>query len=152
MVLGCEFVVEVRSVSSYLSLSLMLERDATRGPAWDVVIRVPLSTLRLPSSISLAMVSESFRWILFALAVFLKSAAVVAVSGGLGGARGGVGAVRDGRGGCGGDAAAADEDDGDDDRGMSRGWLSVPISGGASPWVASGAELADLLFSISARE
>jgi hypothetical protein len=36
---------------------------------------------------------------LFALAVFLRSAAVVAVSGGLGGARGGVGATR--LGGCG---------------------------------------------------
>jgi hypothetical protein len=138
MVLGCEFVVEVRSVSSYLSLSRMLEREATRGPAWDVVMRVPLSTLRLPSSISRATVSESFRWMLFALAVFLRSAAVVAVSGGLGGARGGVGAVREGRGGCGGGgdgAAAADDDgdDGEDDHGTSRGWLSVSLSGGASP-------------------
>lgn len=71
----------------------MLERDATRGPAWDVM-RVPLSTLRLAASISLVTVSEFFRRMLFALAVFLKSADVVAVSGGLGGARGGGGATR----------------------------------------------------------
>ena len=35
-VLGCDPVVEVKSVPSYVSPSLMLEREATRGPAWDV--------------------------------------------------------------------------------------------------------------------
>jgi hypothetical protein len=97
-VLGCEPVVEVMSVPSK-SPSLMLERDAARGPAWEVM-RVPLSTLCLWGSISLCSSSAFFRRMLFALAVFLRSAAaVVAVSGGLGGARGGVGATR--LGGCG---------------------------------------------------
>lgn len=71
------------------SCSLMLDRDAVcRCPA-GVVTRVPLSTLRLPASISLCRASGVFR-VLLALAVFLKSA-VVAVRGGLGGARGGGG-------------------------------------------------------------
>lgn len=96
-VLGCEPVVEVKSVPSK-SPSLMLERDAARGPAWDVM-RVPLSTLCRWGSMSLRISSAFFRRMLFALAVFLRSAAVVAVSGGLGGARGGVGATRVG--GCG---------------------------------------------------
>lgn len=67
----------------------MLERDAAR-----CVMRVPLSTLCLCGSISLCSSSAFFRRMLFALAVFLRSAPVVAVSGGLGGARGGVGATR----------------------------------------------------------
>lgn len=71
----------------------MLERDAARGPARDVM-RVPLSTLCLWGSISLCSSSAFFRRMLFALAVFLRSAPVVAVSGGDGGARGGVGATR----------------------------------------------------------
>ena len=78
----------------------MLEREAGRGPAGGSVMRVPLSTLCLWGSISLASSSAFLRRMLFALAVFLKSAAaVVVVSGGLGGARGGVGATR--LGGCG---------------------------------------------------
>jgi hypothetical protein len=97
-VLGCEPVVEVRSVPSK-SPSLMLEREAARGPAWEVM-RVPLSTLCLWGAMSRCSSSAFFRRMLFALAVFLRSAAaVVAVSGGLGGARGGVGATR--LGGCG---------------------------------------------------
>lgn len=88
MVLGCDPVVEVRSVPSNSSPSRTLERDAIRGPACDVM-RVPLSTLRRPSSVSLAIMSASLRPMLFALAALLKSAAVVAVSGGLGGARDG---------------------------------------------------------------
>lgn len=90
MVLGCDPVVEVRSVPSNSSPSLTLERDAIRGPACDVM-RVPLSTLWRPSSISRASTSASLRHILFELAALLKSAAVVAVSGGLGGAREGGG-------------------------------------------------------------
>ena len=90
IVLGCDPVVEVRSVPSNSSPSLTLERDAIRGPACDVM-RVPLSTLRRPSSVSLAIMSASLRHMLFALAARLKSAAVVAVSGGLGGARDGGG-------------------------------------------------------------
>jgi hypothetical protein len=129
-VLGCDPVVEVRSVPSNVSPSLMLERDATRGPAWDVM-RVPLSTLRRPSSISLVTVTEFFRRMLFALAVFLRSAAVVAVSGGLGGARGGGGATRVG--GCGATGR------------------SPSFSGDASTSVTSGVN-ADFLFSISSRE
>jgi hypothetical protein len=76
----------------------MLEREAARGPAREVM-RVPLSTLCLWGSISRASSSAFLRRMLFALAVFLRSAAVVVVSGGLGGARGGVGATR--LGGCG---------------------------------------------------
>lgn len=93
-VLGCEPVVEVMSVLSVPSnmSSRMLERDAALGPAVDVM-RVPLSALRLSASISFTS-TTSFRRMLFALAVFRRSAAVVAVSGGLGGARGGVGATR----------------------------------------------------------
>jgi hypothetical protein len=129
MVLGWDPVVEVRSVAvpSYMPSSLMLERDATRGPAWDVM-REALSTLRRPSSISLVTVSESFRRMLCALAVFLRSAAVVAVSGGLGGARGGGGATREG--GC----------------GATLGPLS--FLGDASMSVASGVSAADFRFSI----
>jgi hypothetical protein len=93
MVLGCDPVVDVKSVPSISSL--MLERDAARGPAWDVM-RVPLSTLRLAPSISFAILSALVRRILFALAALRKSAAVVAVSGGLGGARGGGGAALSG--------------------------------------------------------
>lgn len=130
-VLGCDPVVEVRSVPSYVSPSLMLERDATLGPAWDVM-RVPLSTLCRPASISF-IVTEFLRRMLFALAVFRKSADVVAVSGGLGGARGGVGATR--LGGC----------------GTTRGSSSFPWSCGASTSVDSGVS-ADFLLSISARE
>tara|TARA_R110002003_G_scaffold384_2_gene19215 strand:+ start:10449 stop:10994 length:546 start_codon:yes stop_codon:yes gene_type:complete len=96
-VLGCEPVVDVMSVPSK-SPSLILERDAARRPACEVT-RVPLSTLCLCGSISLCSSSAVLRRMLFALAVFLRSAAVVAVSGGLGGARGGVGATR--LGGCG---------------------------------------------------
>jgi hypothetical protein len=93
-VLGWEPVVDVISVLSQ-SASLILERDAARGPARGVM-RVPLSTLCLWGSSSSAVL----RRMLLALAVFLKSAAVVVVSGGLGGARGGVGATRlGGRGG-----------------------------------------------------
>jgi hypothetical protein len=93
-VLGCEPVVEVMSVPSVPSKrsSRMLEREAALGPAVDVM-RVPLSALRLPASISCTS-TTSFRRMLFALAVLRRSAEVVAVSGGLGGARGGVGAVR----------------------------------------------------------
>jgi hypothetical protein len=129
MVLGWEPVVDVRSVAvpSNVASSLMLERDAIRGPAWDVM-REALSTLRRPSSISRAAVSESFRRMLFALAVFLRSAAVVAVSGGLGGARGGGGATRVG--GCG------------------AAFGSLFFSGDASTSVASGVSAADFLFSI----
>lgn len=95
-VLGCEPVVDVRSVME--SCSLMLDRDAVcRWPA-GVVTRVPLSTLWRPDSISRCRASEFLR-VLLALAVFLKSAAVVAVSGGLGGARGGGGGARVGVGG-----------------------------------------------------
>ena len=85
------------------SCSLMLERDAVcRCPA-GVVTRVPLSTLRLPASISRYNVSE-FLCVLLVLAVFLKSAvAVVAVRGGLGGTRGGGGGARVGVGGTVGD-------------------------------------------------
>jgi hypothetical protein len=93
MVLGCEPVVDVRSVMS--SPSLTLEREAVcRGPACDVR-RVPLSTLRLPDSASLCTASE-VRRVLLTLAFFLRSAAaVVAVSGGLGGARVGAGGGRE---------------------------------------------------------
>jgi len=97
-VLGCEPVVDVMSVPSN-SPSLMLERDAARGPACEVM-RVPLSTLCLCGSISRCSSSAFFRRMLLALAVFLRSAAVVAVSGGLGGARGGVGATLLGSGGA----------------------------------------------------
>jgi hypothetical protein len=91
-VLGCEPMVDVRSVMS--SPSLTLEREAVcRGPACEVR-RVPLSTLRLPDSVSLCTASE-VRRVLLTLAVFLRSAAaVVAVSGGLGGARVGAGGGR----------------------------------------------------------
>ena len=44
IVLGCDPVVEVRSVPSKSSPSLTLEREATRGP-YSEVMRVPLSTL-----------------------------------------------------------------------------------------------------------
>lgn len=44
MVLGWEPVVDVSSVSESASVSLMLDREANRGPAW-YVMRVPLSTL-----------------------------------------------------------------------------------------------------------
>ena len=84
MVLGCELpVVEVMSVAApSASVPRRLERDAVvRGSG---VRRVPLSTLRLPSS--MALISASLRLMLFVLAVFLRSAPVVAVSGGLGGA------------------------------------------------------------------
>lgn len=110
----------------------MLERDATRGPAWDVcdVRCVLLSTLRLPASMSLCTASELFRRMLFTLAAFLRSAAVVAVSGGLGGGRGGVGATRFGGG------------------GITRGSLSLPVCG-ASTSVASGVSAADLRFSFA---
>lgn len=109
----------------------MLERDATLGPAWEVM-RVPLSTLCRPASISF-IVTEFFRRMLFALAVFRKSADVVTVSGGLGGARGGVGATR--LGGC----------------GTACGSLSLSWSCDASTSVASGVSV-DFLLSISARE
>ena len=130
-VLGWDPVVEVRSVPSYMSSSLMLERDATLGPACDVM-RVPLSTLCRPASMSF-MVPEFFRRMLFALAVFLRSADVVAVSGGLGGARGGVGATR--LGGC----------------GTAAGSSSLAGSCDASTSVGSGVSV-DLRFSISERE
>lgn len=93
MVLGCEPVLDVMSVLSQ-SPSLILERDAARGPPC-MVMRVPESTLCRMGSSS----SACFRRMLLALAVFRRSAAVVAVRGGLGGARGGVGATR--LGGCG---------------------------------------------------
>lgn len=88
-VLGWESVVEVISVSSSMlpgpGRSRRLDLDAeNRGSG---VIRVPLSTLRRPSSISFSTASAFFLLILFALAVFLRSAPVVAVKGGLGGAR-----------------------------------------------------------------
>lgn len=63
-------MVEVRSVMSRAASSRTLEREAMRGPAWEV------------------------RWVLQS-----ASAAVVAVRGGLGGGRGGEGAVRAGGGG-----------------------------------------------------
>jgi hypothetical protein len=95
-VLGWDPVVEVKSVME--SCSLTLERDAVcRCPA-GVETRVELSTLRLPDSISRCSASEVLRDV-FALAVFLKSAAVVVVRGGLGGARGGGGGARVGVGG-----------------------------------------------------
>lgn len=93
MVLGWESVVEVRSVSPMKlpspPRSRRLDREAeNRGSG---VIRVPLSTLRRPSSISFCRESAFFLRMLFALAVFLRSAPavvfVVAVNGGLGGAR-----------------------------------------------------------------
>lgn len=76
-VLGCEWVVEVRSVISKAASSRTLEREAMRGPACEVMC-----------------VLQS------------ASAAVVAVRGGLGGGRGGVGAVRAGGGGIVVDAGA----------------------------------------------
>lgn len=85
-------------MSKASSSSRMLDRDAIRGPAWDVTW-VLLSTLRRPLCISRWTASESLRRMLFALACFRKSAVVVAVSGGLGGGRGGVGATRAGGGG-----------------------------------------------------
>ena len=98
-VLGWDPVVEVKSVME--SCSLTLERDAVcRCPA-GVETRVELSTLRLPDSISRCNASEVLRDV-FALAVFLKSGAVV-VRGGLGGARGGGGGARVGVGGTVGD-------------------------------------------------
>jgi hypothetical protein len=101
-VLGWDPVVEVKSVIE--SCSLTLDREAVcRCPA-GVVTRVPLSTLRLPASISRCTASEVLLELL-ALAVFLRSAAVVAVSGGLGGARGGGGGARVGVGGTEGDAS-----------------------------------------------
>jgi hypothetical protein len=99
-VLGALLVVEVKSVPS-ASPSLTLDRDAV--PLSLEVTRVPLSTLRLPPSISFLIASTFFRRMLLLLAVFLRSAAVVAVNGGLGGARagGGVGGSRvGGAGGC----------------------------------------------------
>jgi len=93
MVLGCEPVVEVRSVPSYISPCLMLDRDAALGPACEVM-RVPLSTLWRPAAMSLCTSSTFLRRMLFALAVFRRSVPAVAVRGGLGGARGGVGATR----------------------------------------------------------
>ena len=96
-VLGALLVVEVRSVPS-ASPSLTLDRDAVVLSL--EVTRVPLSTLRLPPSIS-CTASTFFRRMLFALAVFLRSVAGVAVNGGLGGARagGGLGGSRVGAGG-----------------------------------------------------
>jgi hypothetical protein len=91
-VLGCDPVVEVRSVPSK-SPSRTLEREAARGPAWEVM-RVPLSTLWRCGSMSRRISSAFFRRMLFALAVLRRSAAVAAASGGLGGGRGGVGAAR----------------------------------------------------------
>lgn len=88
IVLGWLLVVEVMSVPS-TSPSLTLDLDAA-PPRGSGVSLVPLSTLRLPDSISFCIVSV-FRRMLLALAVFRKSAAVVAVSGGLGGARVGAG-------------------------------------------------------------
>ena len=131
MVLGCDPVVEVRSVPSNVSSSLMLEREAIRGPAVEVM-RVPLSTLWRPSSISLAIMSGSFLRMLFALAAFLRSAPVVAVSGGLGGARGGGGGGAR-LGGCGATGRSS----------------SLP--GDASPSVASGVKV-DFLLSTPSRE
>ena len=58
MVLGWEPVVEVSSVSESASVSRMLEREASRGPACDVM-RVPLSTLWRPASRSRWMASTS---------------------------------------------------------------------------------------------
>lgn len=93
-VLGWEPVLDVMSVLSYRwSPSRMLERDAARGPACEVM-RVPLSTLCRPSAISRWTSSTFFRLMLFALAVFLRLAAAAAIAGGLGGARGGAGGVR----------------------------------------------------------
>lgn len=104
-VLGWEPVVEVSSVLSYMSPSLMLDRDAARGPACEVM-RVPLSTLCRPAARSLWTSSTFLRRMLLALAVLRRSAAaVVAVSGGLGGGRGGVGATR--LGGCGATGASS---------------------------------------------
>jgi len=76
----------------------MLDRDAALAPACEVM-RVPLSTLCLCGAMSLCISSAFLRRMLFALAVFLRSAPVVAVRGGLGGARGGGGAVLLGGGG-----------------------------------------------------
>lgn len=121
MVLGCDPVVDVKSVPS-ISSSRTLERDAALRSAWDVM-RVPLSTLRLAASISLVTTSDFFRRMLFVLAVFLKSAAVVAVRGGLGGARGGVGATRLGG------------------SGTTRGSLSLSWSRGPSTSVVSGVKV-----------
>lgn len=90
IVLGWEPVVDVSSVSESHSVSRILEREASRGPACDVM-RVPLSTLCLPASRSRCMASTSLRRMLLALAVLRRSLDVVAVSGGLGGARGGGG-------------------------------------------------------------
>jgi hypothetical protein len=100
MVLGWEPVVDVRSVIE--SCSLTLERDAVCRWPEGVETRVELSTLRLPDSMSRCSASDVLRELLV-LAVFLKSAAVVAVSGGLGGARGGGGGARLGVGGTVGD-------------------------------------------------
>jgi hypothetical protein len=76
----------------------MLDLDAARGPACEVM-RVPLSTLCRCGAMSLCSSSAFLRRMLFALAVFLRSAPVVTVRGGLGGARGGGGAVLLGGGG-----------------------------------------------------
>lgn len=141
MVLGCDPVVEVRSVPSNSSPSRTLERDATRGPACDVMC-VPLSTLRRPSSVSLAMASASLRHMLFTLAARLKSAAVVAVSGGLGGARDGGGGMW--LGGCAGAVVFS----------SSSSWYSLSSSlsaDDASTSVASGV-MADFLRSMLSRE
>lgn len=83
MVLGWELVVDVRSVMS-ASPSLMLDLEMLG------VRRELLSTLCLPEAISLCSAS-AFRRMLFTLAVFLRSAPLVAVSGGLGGALVGLG-------------------------------------------------------------
>lgn len=106
----------------------MLDRDATRGPACEVTC-VLLSTLRRPDSMSRCTASGFFRLMLFALAALRRSAAVVAVSGGLGGARGGVGAALLGGGGT----------------------VRASSSLGASTSVVSGVK-SDFLFSISSRE
>ena len=85
IVLGWLLVFDVKSVIS-ISPDLTLEFGKLG------VMRVPLSTLCLPDAISFssAKVSTTLR-MLFALAVFLRSAPLVAVSGGEGGGRVGLG-------------------------------------------------------------
>ena len=86
------------------SCSLTLERDAVCRWPEGVETRVELSTLLRPDSISRCSASEALR-VLLVFAVFLRSAAVVVVRGGLGGARGGGGGARVGVGGTAGDAS-----------------------------------------------
>ena len=81
------------------SCSRTLERDAVCRWPEGVETRVELSTLRLPASISRCSASDVLRELLV-LAVFLRSAGAVVVSGGLGGARGGGGGARVGVGGA----------------------------------------------------